>query len=161
MFIEQYICSHIQYIYQRINPYQRAVTEGQGRKPTPGFIYTSAEVKDYPASLGVMCCQHVGSPSRCPFLDRVYRQKLIAIQFPHNTPIPFIGRKSLSHRDSKQRFFPFYEFEAERPNSHCPLAPISYRSVVERYGSLGKCFAYILKCIYCYSFDGPDGILLF
>ena len=73
-----------------------------------GFTYTSAEAKDYPASSGVRCGQHVESPSRCCFLDRYYRYKWIAIQIPHNTelaPIPFSGRKFLPKRDSKQRLF--------------------------------------------------------
>ena len=41
----------------------------------PGFTYTSAEVTDFPASLGVTCSQHVEYPSCCLFMDRDCRYK--------------------------------------------------------------------------------------
>ena len=41
----------------------------------PGFTYTSAEAKDYPASVGMKCGQHVEFPSRYCFMDMDYRYK--------------------------------------------------------------------------------------
>ena len=107
----------------------------------PGFTSTSAEAKDYSATLGVMYGQHVESLSRCCIMDRVYLYKWVAIQIPHIVelaPIPFSSRKFLPNRNSKQCLFPLYELVAVRIKSHYPVVPVSYGSVVHRHGSLGS-----------------------
>ena len=85
---------------------------------TPGFTYTSSEVKDYPDSLGMTCGQHVESPSRCYFMDRV------AIQIPHNAELaPIIFEKKC--RIKSQNAFLMCGWKFDEPD----VAP----SVIQQY----------------------------
>jgi hypothetical protein len=73
------------------------------------------EVKYHPVSLEMTCGQHVQSLSRYYHSIWVYHKISVATKVVYDAllaPIPYTGQKFLSHRRSKQRRFPKYEFKA-------------------------------------------------
>ena len=69
----------------------------------------ATEVKDHPASLEVMCGQHIKFPTIIYFLDQDYRYQKIAMQVPHDSalaPIPYSGQKFLAHGGLNQCHIP-------------------------------------------------------
>ena len=66
------------------------------------------EVKDHPASWGVMGGQHIESPMRCWLLYKDNRYKSVATQITHDVglaPISHIDRKFLQPRGSNKIMF--------------------------------------------------------
>ena len=77
--------------------------EGQGCQPTAGLTSTcpQSSVKDLTTNLRLTCGQHIESPSRCwpcrPEL--LYVGSYSTFSWCWVAPIPYPGRKFLSHRD--------------------------------------------------------------